>query len=574
VRFISTFPPRYLGAYNPGRLTLSPVGADVRRRAARFIPAFPPRYLGAYNPSRLTLSPVGADVRRRAVRFIPAFPPRYLGAYNPGRLTLSPVGADVRRRATRFIPMFPPRYLGAAPGSVDTGRARKNSPGVSKPASPARRWLRRFVRLAAVAALLLMAALLVWFRGALYHRFVRFPREEAAWQALRTQRQPVTEDAGWKEFRGILHSHSEFSHDCEVPFEEILAALQTARLDFICLSDHCVEGRADFDRQWRGLHDGKLFIPGFEMKEGIMPFGVAPGVVLSNRTDSATLAREIVEHGGVLFYAHPEERRDWNRPELTGMEIYNLHSDFKRRGSGLVELLPDLLVNLERYPDHLFRQIFTRPDDFLRRWDDLNRTRHITGIAGNDCHQNVGLRAFYTERGTIRVEDTSPKTLREIRLNGFTRPVARLIFGRLEPGRKLFHVQLDPYERSARFVNTHLLARELTESAVLDSLRAGRVFVGFDLIADSAGFRWFASNPTTTVVLGEALTWSDDARLHARSPIPCRFTLVKDRKVAGQQEGRTADWTPSGSGRYRVEAELRVLGEWVPWVYANPIHLR
>jgi len=63
---------------------------------------------------------------------------------------------------------------------------------------------------------------------------------------------------------------------------------------------------------------GQLFVPGFEMKEGIMPFGCAPSVVLSNQTDSATLARQIIENGGVLFYAHPEEPRDWDRPELVG----------------------------------------------------------------------------------------------------------------------------------------------------------------------------------------------------------------------------------------------------------------
>jgi len=68
----------------------------------------------------------------------------------------------------------------------------------------------------------------------------------------------------------------------------------------------------------------------------------------------------------------------------------------------------------------------------------------VTGIAANDCHQNVGLRGCYTATGVIRVEDTSPKTLKEIQLNRFTRPVARLAFGRLEPDRKLFHVQLDP----------------------------------------------------------------------------------------------------------------------------------
>ncbi len=60
--------------------------------------------------------------------------------------------------------------------------------------------------------------------------------------------------------------------------------------------------------------------------------------------------------------------------------------------------------------------------DFLRRWDELNRTRHITGIAGNDCHQNVGFRGFFTETDTLRIEDTSPETLKEFKLNWFHAP--------------------------------------------------------------------------------------------------------------------------------------------------------
>ena len=193
------------------------------------------------------------------------------------------------------------------------------------------RWLLWLLRAAALILILLTAVVLFWMRSALYHRFVRFPRQAAAWEALRAQRQTVADNAGWPEFRGVCHSHSELSHDCEVPFGDILRAMKAAGVDFICLSDHCDDGRADFSRQWRGLREGKLFIPGFEMRDGFMPFGVASGVVLSNRMSSATLARRVIEGGGALFYAHPEELRDWNLPELTGMEIYNLHTDFKRR---------------------------------------------------------------------------------------------------------------------------------------------------------------------------------------------------------------------------------------------------
>jgi hypothetical protein len=235
--------------------------------------------------------------------------------------------------------------------------------------------------------------------------------------------------------------------------------------------------------------------------------------------------------------------------------------------------LPDLLVNQRRYPDHVFRLVFDRPTAFLRRWDDLNRTRHITAIAGNDCHQNTGVRAIYTATDTLRVEDTSPKTLVEFHLNWCTRSLLRLCFGRLEPNRPMFHLQLDPYDRMARFVNTHVLAQDLTESAILDSLRAGRVFVGFDRIADSTGFGWQAQGATGRAIMGETLALAADTQLRCASPQPCRFTVVKDGDTVCRQEGRALEWKPPGPGKYRVEAELKVLDQWIPWVYSNPIQL-
>ena len=435
-------------------------------------------------------------------------------------------------------------------------------------------WLRRALRITGAAIILFGLILLFWLSGALYHRFITFPREEAAWQALRAQRQAVPGIAGLNDYRGVLHSHSKYSHDSEVPFEEILRVLKTTGIDFICLSDHPIQGRADFNLQWRGLREGKLFVPGFEMKDGIMPFGVASDVVLSNQTDSATLAKQISENGGLMFYAHPEELRDWDRPELVGMEIYNIHTDFKRSSSRLRAMVPDLLLNQSRYPEHVFRTVFVPPAEFLCHWDDLNRTRHITGIAGNDCHQNVGVRGIYTTSDTIRVEDTSPKVLKNLKLNWITRPLARLCFGPLTPNRQLFHFQLDPYERSARFVNTHVLARSLSEPTILESLRAGRAYIGFDMIANSVGFQWFAADGTNQVVMGETAAFSPATRLAAKSPLPCRFTVIKNGTAVHEEEGRALDWTPSGPGKYRVEADLKVLGNWVPWVYANPIELR
>ena len=94
------------------------------------------------------------------------------------------------------------------------------------------------------------------------------------------------------------------------------------------------------------------------------------------------------------------------------------------------------------------------------------------------------------------------------------------------------------------------------------------------MIADSSSFRWFAVAGTNQAVMGEAAPFATGTRLHALSPLPCRFTVLKDGNAVRQEEGRVMDWAPPGPGKYRVEAELKLLGEWVPWVYANPIQLQ
>jgi hypothetical protein len=433
------------------------------------------------------------------------------------------------------------------------------------------RW-RRLLGVLLAFTLLLLFAVAVWLRGALYNRWVRFPKQSAALEQIARSREAILPLSTWREYRGVLHSHSELSHDCEVPVSEILRVLKETATDFICLSDHCVEGLADFGVQPRGLREGKLFIPGFEMKQGYMPFGVTSGVVLSNQMEPDVLARRVLAEGGLLFYAHPEEPRDWNRAELTGMEIYNIHADFKDEG-GLGRLLPDLLVNQRQYPEQVFRLIFTPPAANLKRWDDLNRTRHLTGIAANDCHQNTGVRLVCTTNSTLRLEDTSPKTLREVRLTPWNRWLARLCFGPLTPGTTLLAIQLDPYERMARFVGTHVWAKDLTEEAILEALKAGRAFVGFDRLADSRGFGFVARTGSAQAVMGERTRWSKETRLLAAAPHAARFAVLKNGDRLHVQEGRSMEWAPPGPGLYRVEVELRVGDEWVPWIYANPIWL-
>lgn len=439
---------------------------------------------------------------------------------------------------------------------------------------------RRIKRLVLALAGLLLAgtalALIVlacMYREALYHRFILFPRQAEAWQAIRNQREPVTLDDHWNEFRGVCHSHSEISHDSEITFPEIAEALRKAGLHFIFMSDHCVDGKADYGKQWRGVHDGIVFVPGYEMSGGFMPWGLPSDTVLDASKDPAMLAREIHEKGGLLFFAHPEGERRWDLPELNGMEIYNLHADFADERLG--GLFPDIVLSLSAYPDQMLRLIFDRQTDLLKHWDELNTTRKIVGIAANDCHQNTGFRGFYTPQDTLLVTSTGDRdAIKEWKLNGLKRGLLRLFFGPLEPGKQLFRIELDPYERSARYVNTHLLAKACTEEDLLDAMAQGRVFVAFDMIAPATGFTYLAEGGGVLAVMGETIPLSPGLVLKAASPSPCRFAIVHDGVQVHGCEGRQFEWAVPEPGKYRVEAALDILGEWVPWVYTNPIDVR
>lgn len=427
------------------------------------------------------------------------------------------------------------------------------------------------VRIGIVAAVVLAVAFVVVFRGPLYNRFFGFPNEAKAWSELQDSRRDLAPPDGWQEFRGVLHSHSHFSHDSEVPFPEILEAAKEADIDFIFMSDHCVDGKADFSLQWRGLHDGVLFAPGFEMADGFMPFGLPSDTVLDCGANLDALAEQIETSGGLLFFAHSEEERRWDLPQLDGMEIYNIHTDFK--GEGFGEILPDMILSLRRYPDQVLRLIFDRQDAILAHWDELNENRRIVGIAASDAHQNNGVRGYYTDRGTLLLRTTGTDEIGEYDLNLLTRGLLRLAFGPLEPDAQIFRIDLDPYARSLRFVNTHILARELSEESLLESLQQGRVFVAFDMLVDARGFSLTAENENGVAILGDTLKCAPDTRLILNAPVPCRFTVVHDGQVIAREAGRDYVLPISRPGKYRVEAELRIGKRWEPWVYTNPIDI-
>lgn len=438
------------------------------------------------------------------------------------------------------------------------------------------------VRLVLIVVLFALGGFCGAFAPQLYHHFYLFPKQAAEWKKLSTQRTPVVLQTGWQEYRGVMHSHSHLSHDSEVQFPDIVQALHKAQCQFIFLTDHVVDGKGDYSQGWKGLHDGILFVRGFEMQSGFMPWGLPDDTILRNDEDPAALAKKVRELGGVTFLAHCEAPRPFDIPEVDGMEIYNIHTDLLdevMEKHSRPEIVKECLMNMRSYGDQTLRMMC---DEWVlmmltMQWDHQSKHRRLTGIAANDCHQNVGLRGIYTAQNTLLLLDTGhndpQKKVKELPLNAVYRWALRLCFGPLSADKELFRIDLDPYERSARLVNTHLLAKELTEPALLEALRAGRAFVAFNMIADASGFAYVAEGNGQQVTMGGSLPLCPGLKLRAEAPLPCRFTLVCDGNPIDVREGKEFEFEVKKPGKYRVEAALKIVGSWTPWILANPIEI-
>ena len=432
--------------------------------------------------------------------------------------------------------------------------------------------LRWVFRLTMLFLFLLAGMILFLFRDAIHDRYVLFPKQVVAWEELRKQRQEVTLDDGFTDVKGVCHSHSRFSHDSEMPFEKILEAAKKANIRFLFMSDHVINTKADFSWQWRGEHDGVFFFPGFEMGGGFLVWGLPQDTVLDDKIDKRLLAKMIDEKGGMVFFAHSERLEwFWDIPQLRGMEIYNIHTDFL--DEKYIEVLPGMMLNTGKYPDQTIRKIFDRHDDILARWDEMNKTRKIVGMCSVDAHKNVGVRLVCDAEDQLVIRDTSPSLDNSKNVNWLPRWLLRPFFGDIAPGKTLFQVDWDPYERSLRYDNNHLLVKDVNEATLMEALREGRNFVAFDMLADATGFTFLAESGGRSAVLGDAIPFVAGAKLRIASPLPGRVTVMRDGVQVHQSEGRTFEVAADAPGKYRVEFDVRLMDEWTPWVYTNPINL-
>lgn len=264
----------------------------------------------------------------------------------------------------------------------------------------------------------------------------------------------------------------------------------------------------------QGVHGGVLFINGNEV---------------SNENGD----RSLVLPGDVSIVAYPEKFKNWDTAPINGVEVYNVFTNARRINP--VVAFFDVLWSQRSYPDLIFALYLQRPDENLKKWDQGLTHARLTATGGNDAHANIG----------VSLKDSSGKTL--------------------------LGIQLDPYATSFRLVRLHVLIEQgktLDAGSLMEALRAGHCYIGFDFLGDASGFMFEAENGK---IQGDQISLEANTRLRVRTPVPARIVILKDGVVWSDERGISNEEVAiTERGVYRTEIYLNNL----PWIISNPVYVR
>lgn len=345
-----------------------------------------------------------------------------------------------------------------------------------------------------------------------------------------------------------LHIHSTYS-DGTGSYDEILKAAAAAGVDVVIITDHNihVDGIEGY-YQKAGKHI--LLLSGeevhdqgrFPQNNHLLVFG-AESEVAQSAYDPQLLIDLVNERGGFAFIAHPDEFDlplfneddiswiNWKVSGFSGFELWNGMSEFKTVSRTLPQIVKHAF-----FPELVAHNPLQKT---LERWDSyLSKGYQLSVVGGTDSH-----------------------ALR-IRIGPFT----KIVF---------------PYKFHFSTLNNHLqLQQELTgkyevdKKLVLDAIKNGTSFIGYDLPASTRGFAFRIDTDEGVGNLGGGVSMQRSAIVHVKMPLSAEMRLIHNGEVIFQSEKiNHLSYPVAQPGAYRVECYIRFLGEKRGWIFSNPIYL-
>jgi hypothetical protein len=318
------------------------------------------------------------------------------------------------------------------------------------------------------------------------------------------------------------------------------------------------------------MYNNVLIVPGSE-KQGFDAWPL-DSVVIDWSRNSDTVAKNIVEDGGIVFYAHPEEEHNWGNPWYQGMEIYNFHADIK--DETLIPIIANFMINGRKYPQWSFREMFDEQTVILARWDSLNTRRKIVGFSAVDTHENQNLRARYIPDG--RVEWVGPNAnVIDTTVVAFWN---KWLLHPPDEGGWIFRMMIDTYREGFNYITNYVFAENLSVSSLSGHIKKGHLYTAFRSLGDAGGFMFNCTdqNNKTFGIMGDSVSLEKIRAFNAVSPLPGQFRLIHDGKVVNTSSYDSYEFQWEDlieKGAYRIEVHIKIGDKQLPWLYSNPIYV-
>ena len=423
------------------------------------------------------------------------------------------------------------------------------------------------------------------------------------WLVVETKDLPKVRD--WRLYRGIVHSHSPYSHDAcdddpfpdgsrnEPCFEDVRRGMCQTAQDFVFLSDHkdlyadheypdvllYAEGDSLIERNGEPVANrvacegGRQVVVSAGTESEMMPIGLEHHVGSTPEERKAWYSRADAEAitafhdaGALAFLQHTE---GWDIETILdlpidGIEIYNMHQNLMTNmgaAFGLILLLeatPEVVPEMELAIAAVFRE----NDVDITKWAQTVAVKPVSCILATDVHQNA-------------LKGESPDG------------------ERIDSFRRLMH-----WFSNYVLIDPKIVADDATFK---EAIGKGRMYGAFDYLGYPAGFDFYARAADDTVYeMGQQIPAADGITLHVSKPAvyhvnpdgeqpEIRVILLKAEgdgwvEVASGSDDITHSIQSAGVYRAEVRMKPYHLRQWlgsepeqylneVIWIYSNPIYV-
>lgn len=396
--------------------------------------------------------------------------------------------------------------------------------------------------------LLIILAVLIAVQAPFIYRRFKIGQLAKKIEELNQSRTPPAPNSKFKEYKGVIHAHTNLGGHSTGSFEELIAAANANDLDFVIMTEHWSDTIDTSALTLNGVYGKTLFIGGNEIDTAdgdrfLMIPGSANAASLRKMPTAAVLEK-LHSENRLAIVTYPEKFKSWDS-NFDGIEVFSLHTNAKKMNP--FTAIFDGIWSFSAYPELMLATHFKRPDENLRKFDEIAAQRKISLIAGTDAHSNIGVHLFGDDAGN-----------------------------------KGLKIKIDDYATIFRLARQHVFIetdKTLTSDTLLDALKMGRSFIGIDAIGNSSGFSFLGhSNDSYGYAGDEELSRGQNFWLKAITPFPARILLFKDDAlIETSQNTAELSFKPEQPGTYRVEVYLDQLGppfDKMPWIISNPIYVR